>query len=106
MTMQYPVISIIPYETVREETPIVIEKGKIKHIRIQRTRLSHEEQVKRKHEYYLKNQDRIKQRSYLFYHTLSEEQKREHIKSRGEYAKERFLTQIKGTPKHIIMKEK
>ena len=61
MTMQYPVITIIPYETVSEEIPIVIEKGKIKHIRIQRTRLSTEELVKRRHEYYLKNQDRIKQ---------------------------------------------
>jgi len=55
--MQYPVITIILYEKVREEIPIVIEKGNIKHIRIQRTRLSHEEQVKRKHEYYLKNQE-------------------------------------------------
>ena len=52
------------------------------------------------------NQDRIKQRSYLYYHSMSEEQKREHIKSKSEYAKERFETQIKGTPKHIIMKDK
>ena len=83
MTMQYPVITIIPFETVKEEIPIVIETGNIKHIRIQRTRLSHEELVKRRHEYYLKNRDRIKQRSYLCYHLLSEEQKKECIKSRS-----------------------
>ena len=75
MTMQYPVITISSYESVREEIPVVIEKRKIRHVRIQRKRLSQEELRKRNHEYYIKNRDKIKQSTLSRYQSLSEEQK-------------------------------
>ena len=78
---------------------MVIEKRKIRHVRIQRKRLSQEELKKRNHEYYLKNRDKIKQRTLSRYQSLSEEQKQQKKEYREQYGKEYFKTHVMGTPK-------
>ena len=92
--------------SVREEILVVIEKRKIRHVRIQRKRLSQEELRKRNHEYYIKNRDMIKQRTLSRYQSLSEEQKQQMKESREKYAKECFKTCVRGTPKQVKMNEK